>query len=32
LAKTNPAFLKYPRLPVLSCSGWEEVRDDRPKA
>jgi hypothetical protein len=32
LAKTNPDFPKYPRLPVLSCSGREEVSDDRSKA
>jgi len=22
LSDTNPAFPKYPRLPVLTCSGW----------
>lgn len=21
-AKTDPRFPKYPRLPVVSCSGW----------
>ena len=26
-AKTDPAFPKYPRLPVLECPGWE--RRDR---
>ena len=29
LARTNPDFPKYPALPVLSCSGREEVEDDR---
>ncbi|HEY4612743.1 MAG TPA: hypothetical protein VII11_07140 [Bacteroidota bacterium] len=24
LSATNPRFPKYPRLPVLSCSGFEE--------
>jgi len=23
LSETNPAFPKYPRLPVLRCSGWQ---------
>ena len=23
LAKTDPAFRKYPRLPVLACRGFE---------
>ena len=23
LSKTDPAFPKYPRLPVLECSGYE---------
>jgi hypothetical protein len=23
LSKTDPRFAKYPRLPVLSCSGYE---------
>lgn len=22
-AKTDPRFPKYPRLPVVSCSGWQ---------
>lgn len=25
LAKTNPAFAKYPRLPVIVCSGWQAL-------
>jgi len=24
LSKVDPAFPKYPRLPVLKCSGYEE--------
>jgi hypothetical protein len=23
LAKTDPSFPKYPRLPVIACAGWE---------
>jgi hypothetical protein len=23
LSATNPAFAKYPRLPMISCSGYE---------
>ncbi len=26
-AKTDPAFPKYPRLPVMECAGWER-RDE----
>jgi len=26
-SKTDPAFPKYPRLPVLRCSGFEEELD-----
>jgi hypothetical protein len=25
-AAAEPAFDKYPRLPVLSCRGWQEGR------
>jgi hypothetical protein len=25
-AKTDPAYPKYPRLPVMKCAGWEERR------
>lgn len=25
-AKTDPAFPKYPRLPVGACAGWEPGR------
>ena len=25
LSKTDPRFVKYPRLPVMSCSGYQEV-------
>ena len=25
LGKTDPAFPKYPRLPVLACSGFSQV-------
>jgi hypothetical protein len=25
LAATNPEFAKYPRLPMISCGGYEEV-------
>lgn len=24
LSAENPAFVKYPRLPVLSCLGWQK--------
>jgi len=24
-SKTDPSFPKYPRLPVLRCSGYEKV-------
>jgi hypothetical protein len=30
LARSNPAFPKYPALPVLSCSGWTAVDDGLP--
>jgi len=26
LAKTDPAFPRYPRLPVLACSGYDPDR------
>jgi len=26
LARVNPAFAKYPRLPVLQCEGYEEMK------
>ena len=26
LSKTDPRFLKYPRLPVLACSGYAPIR------
>jgi len=29
LSKSDPRFPKYPRLPVLSCSGYQ--RNDRPR-
>ena len=25
LAKTDPSFPRYPRLPVLSCAGYRKV-------
>jgi hypothetical protein len=25
---TDPAFPKYPRLPVLECSGYEQISSD----
>ena len=25
LAKIDPRFARYPRLPVLACSGWQAV-------
>ncbi|MCB1022241.1 MAG: hypothetical protein H6509_10135 [Bryobacterales bacterium] len=25
LAKTDPRYAKYPRLPVLHCPGWEKA-------
>jgi hypothetical protein len=27
LSKTDPAFPRYPRLPVLECSGFRERQD-----
>ena len=30
LSKTDPAFPRYPRLPVLECSGFRE-RHDAPR-
>ncbi|MCB0864388.1 MAG: hypothetical protein KDB58_01635 [Solirubrobacterales bacterium] len=27
-AKTDPNFPKYPRMPVLECSGWERRDPD----
>ena len=29
LSKTDPRFPKYPRLPILTCPGFEESRDSR---
>ncbi len=26
LAATNPQFPKYPRLPVLTCTGWKSIK------
>jgi hypothetical protein len=31
LSATNPRFPKYPRLPVLSCEGYETDTRARPK-
>jgi hypothetical protein len=28
LAKTDPRVEKYPVLPVLQCSGYEQMKDD----
>ena len=28
LSETNPVFPKYPRLPVLSCSGWNRAEPE----
>ncbi len=28
---TDPAFAKYPRLPVLRCSGYDPVRHSQPE-
>jgi hypothetical protein len=28
---TDPAFPKYPRLPVLQCAGYESVRREKEK-
>jgi hypothetical protein len=25
LAKTDPRFARYPRLPVVACTGWRET-------
>lgn len=32
LSRSDPRFAKYPRLPMLSCPGYEknEEREDRP--
>lgn len=27
LARTDPAFARYPRLPVISCDGYATERD-----
>jgi hypothetical protein len=27
LSATNPDFPKYPRLPVIQCSGFEKIGD-----
>jgi len=29
LSKTDARFLKYPRLPVLSCSGYQKASSPR---
>jgi hypothetical protein len=29
LSKTDPRYPKYPRLPVLSCAGYERRNDDQ---
>jgi hypothetical protein len=29
LADTDPRFAKYPRLPVLRCSGYEKVAEKK---
>jgi hypothetical protein len=29
LAYANPAFPRYPRIPVVSCSGFTPASDDR---
>ena len=29
LSATNPAFPKYPRLPVLACDGYESQAGER---
>jgi hypothetical protein len=26
LSRTNPSFVKYPRLPVLSCAGYAQAK------
>jgi len=26
LAETDPAFAKYPRLPVVRCSGYQQLK------
>ena len=28
LAETDPRFVRYPRLPVLECPGYEETVDE----
>ena len=27
-AETDPSFVRYPRLPVLECPGYEETVDE----
>ena len=27
-AETDPRFVRYPRLPVLQCPGYEETADE----
>jgi hypothetical protein len=29
LSDKNPAFPKYPRLPVLRCVGWQSIEPDK---
>ncbi len=31
-SKTDPAFPKYPRLPVLDCSAFERVSSAAPRS
>ena len=31
LSATDPAFPKYPRLPVLRCVGYEEKKEEEKK-
>lgn len=28
-SRTDPAYPRYPRLPVLECTGYEQRRDDQ---
>ncbi len=28
LSETDPKFRRYPRLPVVACEGYREVRDE----
>lgn len=31
LSKTEPSFPKYPRLPMLSCSGYAKKQKEEPE-